>query len=65
MRGHVCPRLFFLEADDFPDNDKETSRDVVAAAVPMDTAATADAHAHALVVCVHALAGITILCSYP
>jgi hypothetical protein len=58
VRGHVCPRLFFLEVDDFLDVDEEAAADDAAAASPEDVAAAADAHAHALVVSVHALAGI-------
>ncbi|XP_066320294.1 uncharacterized protein [Miscanthus floridulus] len=58
VRGHVCPSLFFLEADDFLNDDVEGAADDAAAALPEEAAAVADAHAHALVVSVHALAGI-------
>jgi hypothetical protein len=56
VHGHVCPRLFFLEADDFIDDDEVVAADDAVAALP--EAAAAAAHAHALVVSVHALAGI-------
>jgi hypothetical protein len=56
VRGHVCPHLFFLEVDDFLDADEEAAADDAAAASPEEAATAADAHA--LVVSVHALAGI-------
>jgi hypothetical protein len=58
VRGHVCPRLFFLEVDNFLDADEEAAADDAAVASPEEAAAAADAHTHALVVSVHALAGI-------
>ena len=54
VRGHVCPCLFFLEVDDFHDGDAEA----INAVLPEEPAAAVDAHAHTLVVSVHALAGI-------
>jgi hypothetical protein len=53
VRGHVCPRLFYLEADDFVDDDRAPAEDTVDATLP--DGAT---HAHALVVSMHALVGI-------
>jgi hypothetical protein len=58
VRGHICPCLFFLEVDDFLDADEEATADDAAAASPEEAATAADAHAHALVVSVQALAGI-------
>ena len=58
VRGHVCPRLFYLEADDFVDDDGAPTGDVVAAVLPEEQAVDGAAHAHALVVSMHALAGI-------
>jgi hypothetical protein len=51
----VCPRLFYLEADNFMDDDGQPAED---AAVPEEQLVDEAAHAHTLVVSMHALAGI-------
>jgi hypothetical protein len=58
VRGHVCPRLFFLEVDDFLDDDAEAAADAADAVLPEELAAAMVTHAHTLVVSVHVLAGI-------
>ena len=59
VRGHVCPHLFYLESDDFIDEEGLPAMDGDAATPLTDSALPADgATANALVVSVHALAGI-------
>ena len=58
VRGHVYPHLFYLEVDDFVDDDGAPAGDVVAAVLPKEQAVDGVAHAHAPVVSMHALAGI-------
>ena len=58
VRGHLCPRLFYLEADDFVDDDGAPAGDAASAVLPEEQAVDGAAHAHALVVSMHALAGI-------
>ena len=56
IRGHVCPRLFYLESADYVEDDEAPAADDDAAPAELD--ADAVANAHALVVSMHALAGI-------
>ena len=56
VRGHVCPRLFYLESADYVEEDEAPAADDDAAPAELDDDAAANAHA--LVVSVHALAGI-------
>lgn len=57
VRGHVCPQLFFLEADDYIDDDLLLAD---AAGAPPEDAATLEdpVAANALVVSLHAVADI-------
>jgi len=59
VRGHVCPRLFYLESDDFIDEEGLPAMDGDAATLLIDSALPVDgATANALVVSVHTLAWI-------
>ena len=59
VRGHVCPRLFYLESGDFIDDEGLPATDGDAATPLTDSALPKDgATTNALVVSVHALAGI-------
>ena len=59
VRGHVCPHLFYLESDDFIDEEGLPAMDGDAATLLIDSALPVDgATANALVVFVHALARI-------
>jgi hypothetical protein len=53
----VCPRLFYLEVDDYVDDAGAPAEDVAAVAA-FEEHTDGDAHTHALVVSLHALAGI-------
>jgi len=59
VRGHVCPRVFYLESSDYIDDDVFTAaEDAGDAAAEDPTAPPEGATANALVVSVYALAGI-------
>jgi len=64
VHGHVCPRLFYLEADDFIKDDKALVEGAMDAALAEEQHVDGAAHAHTLVVSVHALAGITTRCCF-
>ena len=49
VRGHVCPRLFYLEADDFAVDKELPAEDAVPAVFPEELHVDG-AHAHAIVV---------------
>jgi hypothetical protein len=59
VRGHICPRVFYLESSDYIDDDVFTAAEDAADAAADDSAAPPEgATANALVVSVYALAGI-------